>query len=127
MDKPKELIVTDVKVFAPAKDFPLSLSFYQALGWKTNWSDGKYAELELGGHRFFLQNYYQKGWANNFMFYINVEDLQSWYEHTSRVINNGNYGKARIKPPAKQAHGDIVSHVWDPTGILLHFAETVKN
>lgn len=119
----KQLSVTDVKVFAPTKDFELSVSFYKALGWTCNWSDGEYAEMELGGVRFFLQKYYHKGWANNFMFYINVEDVQAWFEHASEVIKNGRYGKARINAPSKQPHGDIVCHVWDPTGILLHFAQ----
>ena len=120
----KQLTVTDVKVFAPAKDFDLSLSFYRALGWKTNWTDGNLAELELGGVRFFLQNYYHKGWANNFMFYINVEDVDAWYQHATEVIENGDFGAARIKAPAKQSHGDIVCHVWDPCGVLLHFAQS---
>ena len=123
----KQLTVTDIKVFAPTKDFELSLSFYKELGWTCNWSDGKYAEMELGSVRFFLQKYYHKGWANNFMFYINVEDVQAWYEHALAVIRNGSYGKARINTPSKQPHGDIVCHVWDPTGILLHFAQAKKS
>ena len=122
----KQLTVTDVKVFAPTKDFELSLSFYKELGWNCNWSDGKYAEMELGGVRFFLQKYYHKGWANNFMFYINVDDVQAWYEHALRVIEEGDFGKARITAPEKQPHGDVVCHVWDPTGILLHFAQAEK-
>lgn len=123
----KELTVTDVKVFAPTKDFEQSVSFYKELGWTCKWSDGKYAEMELGNVRFFLQKYYHKGWANNFMFYINVKDVDAWYEHASHVIKNGDYGKARVNAPAKQSHGDIVCHVWDPTGILLHFAQTDEN
>ena len=43
------LSVADIKVFVPAKDFKLSLSFYQELGWKTVGLHEKLAELELGG------------------------------------------------------------------------------
>ena len=60
------------------------------------------------------------------MFYINVDNVQAWYQHASRVIAEGNFGKARIKAPEKQAHGDTVCHVWDPAGILLHFAQSEK-
>lgn len=119
----KQLAVTDIKVFAPAKDYKMSLSFYQELGWELLGDHGSLAELEMGGMRFFLQNYYHKGWANNFMFYINVEDVTAWYEHVSEVIKRGDFAKARIKAPEKQPHGDIVCHVWDPSGILLHFAQ----
>lgn len=122
----KQLSVIDVKVFVPAKDFKLSLTFYQELGWKTIGLHDKLAELELGGIRFFLQDYYNKGWANNFMFYINVEDTQAWYEHVLEVLEKGNFGKARANEPKQQPHGDIVTHVWDPSGVLLHFAQQMK-
>ena len=37
--------------------------------WKVNWraEDDTLAELELAGNRVYLQNYYNEGWANNFM------------------------------------------------------------
>ncbi|MEM8891016.1 MAG: hypothetical protein AAGD28_23770 [Bacteroidota bacterium] len=119
----RNLKTKDIKVFAPAKDFKQSLSFYQELGWNCNWQNEGLAELELGNARFFLQKYYQKDWANNFMFYIPVEDVQAWYEHVSEVLEKGDYGSAKVKAPEKQAHGDIVCIVWDPAGILLHFAQ----
>ncbi len=63
----------DIKVFVPAKDFKLSLDFYQKLGWTKNWQHEEgLAELEMAGVRFYLQNFYQKNWADNFMLYIPV-------------------------------------------------------
>ena len=117
------LSVADIKVFVPAKDFKLSLSFYEELGWKTVGLYGNLAELELGGVRFFLQDHYNRGWANNFMLYINVANTQAWYDHLSEVLKNGKYGKARVNEPKLQPHGDIVTHAWDPSGVLLHFAQ----
>lgn len=122
----EQLSVSDIKVFVPAKDFKLSLSFYQELGWETIGLHDKLAELELRGFRFFLQDYYNKGWANNFMFYINVEDAQAWYEHILKVLEDGRFGKARVNEPKRQSHGDIVTHAWDPSGVLLHFAQQTK-
>ncbi|MEL6588548.1 MAG: VOC family protein [Bacteroidota bacterium] len=119
------LTATDIKVFVPAKDYQQSMRFYQALGWKLLADHGKVAVMELGGVRFFLQDYYQKAWAHNFMLYINVEDVQAWYEHAKSVIENGAFGEAKIKAPEQQAHGDIVCYVWDPGGALLHFAQAV--
>lgn len=117
------LSVTDVKVFVPAKDFQLSLSYYQELGWKTIGQHDKLAELEIEGFRFFLQDYYNRGWANNFMIYVNVGDAQAWYEHVTDVVEKGNFGKARVNKPTLQSHGDIVTHAWDPSGVLIHFAQ----
>lgn len=59
------------------------------------------------------------------MFYINEEDAQAWYEYVQKVLAKGDFGKAGVKPPKKQSHGDIVTHVWDPSGVLLHFAQRI--
>ena len=48
----QNLSISDIKVFVPAKDYQLSLSFYQQLGWKLNADHGNLAEPELQGvHR----------------------------------------------------------------------------
>lgn len=116
--------IIDLKIFVPSKNFELSLKFYNELGWKTNWNhEGNLAELELSNHRFFLQNYYNKQWANNFMMYIDVEDTVEWYKHVKQLIEHGDYGSARLKPP-KQEDYALVTYVWDPCGVLLHLAQS---
>lgn len=122
-----ELTATDVKVFVPAKDYQQSLAFYKRLGWKVLADhDGGLAELELANVRLFLQNYYQKHWANNFMIYINVTDVQAWYQHVQQIIASGDFPKVRVKEPEQQSYGDRVCFVWDPSGVLLHIAQAEK-
>lgn len=115
----------DVKVFVPALNFQESIQFYEAMGWRSNFRDENddIAELELADSRFYLQNYYHKGWANNFMLLIKVEDAQAWWEQASAVIKAGKYKNARVKEPEEQPYGALVTHVWDPSGVLLHFAQ----
>lgn len=117
------LAVSDVKPFVPAKNFQESLQFYSAMGWKINWQDDGLAELELGGHRIFLQNYYNKDWAENWMLFVTVEDARAWYEHALVVIEEGRYESAKINLPKKQDYGAIATHVIDPSGVLIHFAQ----
>jgi predicted lactoylglutathione lyase len=119
------LNATDIKIFVPAKKFGESLQFYTALGWQINWQaeDNSLAELELANCRFYLQNYYHKGWANNFMMHITVEDAKAWWQHASKVIADGNYKYARLNEPKEESYGALVTHVWDPSGVLLHFAQ----
>jgi predicted lactoylglutathione lyase len=123
--KTMSLLATDVKVFVPAKNFQDSLQFYTALGWKLNFraENDDIAELELADCRFYLQNYYNKAWANNFMLHITVQDAQSWHDHAATVIEQGKWKHARLQAPQEQPYGALVTHVWDPSGVLLHFAQ----
>ena len=116
----------DVKVFVPAKSFETSRRFYTALGWTENWvHDGGLAELKLAGHRLYLQNFYAKDWAENFMIYVVVDDAQAWFDHVTDVIASGDFDGARVAPPKHEDHGALVTYVWDPSGVLLHLAQPV--
>ena len=113
----------DLRVFVPAKDFALSKAFYKALGWTLNWEDAELAEMEIADRRFLLQNYYKKEWADNFMIHVSIDDAQAWYERASSIIATGGYPGAKVNPPALQAYGALVTHLWDPSGVLLHLAQ----
>lgn len=121
------LTAKDVKMFVPALDFAKSLQFYEALGWQVNWvaDDNGLAILELANGRFYLQNYYNKEWADNFMMHIVVDDAHAWWEHANSVIATGNYKFARMQKPKEEPYGAVVTYVWDPSGVLLHFAQFV--
>lgn len=67
------LEITDVRVFVPAKDFSMSKSFYESLGWTVKWGDDNLALLEVADQRFYLQNYYAKEWAENFMLHASCD------------------------------------------------------
>lgn len=118
-----ELGASDVKPFVGAEDFEVSRDFYVAMGWTLQFDAGDLAELELGGCRFYLQNYYQREWCHNSMLHITVDDAQGWYERTRDLLESKNYGAARVKPPQRQDYGALVTFVWDPSGVLLHFAQ----
>jgi hypothetical protein len=95
------MAVEDVRAFVPALDFALSREFYEAIGWTTVWTDGDgLALMELGGHRFMLQDYYVREWAENFMMAVIVSDAGAWFRR-----------------------GATVTYVWDPCGVLLHFTQ----
>ena len=57
------------------------------------------------------------------MLHITVEDAEAWYQHVAGVLERRKYGAARVKEPAEQPYGALVTHVWDPVGVLLHFAQ----
>ncbi len=117
--------VKDVKVFVPTLDFDESLRFYTALGWRLNWRHEELAEVELAGVRLYLQKFYAKEWAENFMIYVVVADAAAWYDHIAAVLEDHDFSQARVAPPKEEPYGAIVTYVWDPCGVLIHFAQSV--
>ena len=60
------------------------------------------------------------------MMHITVDDAQAWWEHAYGVIEDGDYQRARVRRPQEQPYGALVTFVWDPSGVLLHFAQYHK-
>ena len=57
------------------------------------------------------------------MMHITVQDSKAWWQHASMVIGASNYKYARLKEPKEESYGALVTYVWDPSGVLLHFAQ----
>lgn len=116
--------VKDLRAFVPAKDFEESLRFYEALGFKKKWQheDGL-AELQIGRFRIWLQNYYVKEWAENFMISIEVDDAAEWWRHINDLIVRDKFDSINVKPPKEEPWGAIITYCWDPSGVLLHFTQ----
>jgi catechol 2,3-dioxygenase-like lactoylglutathione lyase family enzyme len=110
-------------VFVPAKDFALSKRFYAALGFHANWEEGDLAEYEIGGVRFLLQNLHHPIWAGHFVMHLRVDDAAAWARHAQAVIASGDYPGAKVAGPRDERWGFRTTYVWDPSGVLLHFAE----
>lgn len=121
------LQASDIKAFVGSKDFEESRDFYQAIGFRLNFDAGDLAEFELGNSRFYLQKYYQRKWCENTMLHITVEDAGAWYQHVVAVLERRKYGAARVREPTEQSYGALVTFVWDPVGVLLHFAQPLDN
>lgn len=120
----RDLSVSDVRAFVPSRDFDVSRAFYATLGWTTLWTDDEgLALLELGGHRFMLQNFFVQEWAENFMITVEVANVTDWYDHVVEAIANGEFGDARVAEPKHEDWGATVAYVWDPCGVLLHFTQ----
>jgi len=114
--------VVDVRPFVPSLNFESSRSFYRALGWVERWSDGGLALLSLGGCQLMLQDRYVKEWAENSMLTVEVASSDDWYDHVLDVLSAGAYADARVEEPREEGWARV-TYVWDPTGVLLHFAQ----
>ena len=115
--------IKDMKPFVPAKDFELSLRYYQALGATVNWQHDGLAEIDFGPSRIMLQDYYQKNWAENFVMHIPVDDATAWHTHIAAMVASGDYGEIRVSEPKAEPWCRLVTYAWDPAGVLLNLAQ----
>jgi len=115
--------VKDLKAFVPARDYTLAKQFYLDLGFTLNWSSDEVTEFSAGSFRFFLQPFYVKEHAENFMMSLNVDDADAWWQHVERIGLAEKYPGIMTKPPAMQPWGVRVLYLSDPTGVLWHIAD----
>jgi hypothetical protein len=113
----------DLRVMMPARNFALSKAFYEAIGCIVIDVSTHLALVELAERRFYLQNYYVKEWAENFVLYVVVENAYAWYEHLAKSLAGNQFAGARANRPRSEDYGALVTHLIDPSGVLIHFAQ----
>jgi hypothetical protein len=112
--------------FLPAKEYELSKSFYEALGFK-KLLDGDVAIFAIGASAFILQRGYNKAWAENCMMQLMVDDLDAWWAYIQQLDLPGKFSVQKPKPPAMQPWGLRVAYVYDPAGVLWHVCQRREN
>jgi catechol 2,3-dioxygenase-like lactoylglutathione lyase family enzyme len=115
--------ILDQRPFLATRNFRRSIDFYTRLGWTAIYQDADLALMEQGASRFFLQNAFVEQWAHNTMLHLVVDDAQAWYETAKRVKAEGGFDEVTVHPPRREAYGALATHVLDPAGILLFFAQ----
>jgi hypothetical protein len=114
--------VKSLRAFVPAKDFPLSKRFYADIGFDVQDIGPSLASVSADAHSFILQNYFVPEWADNFMLYLLVDDLATWWERVLSADLTGRYGVRAPRPPSREPWGHDVAHVVDPSRVLWHIA-----
>jgi predicted enzyme related to lactoylglutathione lyase len=115
--------ITDQRIFLPTKDLGESVDFYGRLGWRVRFREDTLAMMELGASRIFLQKYFQPEWAGNTMVHFVVDDAVGWQELAERVKAEGGFEAVKVIEAKRADYGALVTHVIDPAGVLLHFAQ----
>ena len=121
-----ERLISEIRAFRPflpSKDFGTSLEFYRAVGFEAYLLGETLAELRLGPHAFLLQGYYVKEWAENTMMHVLVEDVQAWWRHVEPLDLAGRFGVQPPAPSRAEPWGLTVAYLFDPAGVLWHFAQ----
>jgi catechol 2,3-dioxygenase-like lactoylglutathione lyase family enzyme len=118
--------VVSIRPFVPAKDFDKSIDFYSALGFTATRYGSEIAGLQLGLFGFLLQKYDVPAYAEQFMMQMVVDDLDRWWEKIAILELAQKFGVQAPSAPAMQPWGVRTAYVFDPTGVLWHFAENSR-
>lgn len=118
--------VLKMRAFLPAKDFNKSRKFYECLGFQSTKINEKSLEMRLGSgsssFAFFLQDFYVKELSENLMMQLLVKDIDAWWDHIAAQSLERNFEVVPPRQPSLQPWGLRVAYVWDPSGVLWHFA-----
>ncbi len=110
-----------IRPFIGAKDFATSRSFYRDLGFEEVVLSPQMSLFKTGGLGFYLQNGYVKDWVDNTMVFLEVEDVQRFWDELVALNLDYTYD-IRLTPIRTEPWGrECFLH--DPSGILWHFGE----
>ncbi|MDH3636490.1 MAG: hypothetical protein OES20_17475 [Gammaproteobacteria bacterium] len=116
--------INDFKPFVPSNDYAVSKAFYECMGFKINWDSEEVCEIDTSfGYRFLLLPRNHNNNAHSLMLHFLVNSAQEWYDHFEDIGLTRKFAGTKVAKPELMPWGLLITHVWDPAGVLLHFAE----
>lgn len=111
-----------IRPFVGAKDFELSRRFYRDLGFEEVPLSPNMSLFKINGLGFYLQNANVKDWIDNTMIFLEVDDVNRYWNELQTLDLPAKYAGARLTPIQNNDWGrECFLH--DPSGILWHFGE----
>lgn len=112
----------ELKPFVPARDYPLSLRFYQDMGFTLASDTEGIAYFHHQNVAFLLQDFYSKELAENLMLHLLVEDVDAWWARLRERDLAGHYG-VRCSPVERRPWRMRDFVLTDPSGVLWRVAQ----
>jgi hypothetical protein len=114
-----------IRPFIGAKDFEVSRSFYRDMGFQENVLFHDMSLFKTEGLGFYLQDADVKDWIDNTMVFMEVEDVDQYWNELLSLDLTAKYKNVKLTPIRKYDWGkECFLH--DPSGILWHFGEFTK-
>jgi catechol 2,3-dioxygenase-like lactoylglutathione lyase family enzyme len=115
---------TSIRAFLGAKNFAISRRFYQDLGFEESVISHNLSYFNTGELGFYLQDAYVQDWVDNTMIFLEVDDVDRYWQEISALDLPSKYENVRLVPIRVQDWGkEFFLH--DPSGILWHFGAFV--
>ena len=114
--------IKSIRPFIGAKDFKISRSFYRDLGFEETVLETNFSVFKTNAIAFYLQDYYTKEWIDNTMIFLEVDNVERYYNELLALNVSEKYPNVKLVPIRDLAWGrECFLH--DPSGILWHFGE----
>ena len=114
--------IKSIRPFIGAKDFAVSRAFYRDLGFEEVEIDPKFSVFKKGDFAFYLQDYYSKEWIENTMIFLEIENVDLYWEELVSLNLQEKYDSIRLVPTKTEVWGKEC-FLLDPAGVLWHFGE----
>jgi ribonucleotide reductase beta subunit family protein with ferritin-like domain len=115
-----------IRPFIGAKDFNLSRAFYKNLGFEESAISKNMSYFKIFDTLgFYLQDAYVKDWVDNTMIFVEVENIEQYYNELKSLELEQKYKGVKLIPIKKDVWGSEC-FLHDPSGILWHFGEFNK-
>jgi hypothetical protein len=116
-----QLNTKSIRPFIGTKDFNQSKSFYIDLGFEEIIISNNLVYFKINDTLgFYLQDAYVKDWINNTMLFVEVENVEDYYNKLLNLGLPNKYKNVRLIPIKKETWGSEC-FLHDPSGILWHF------
>ena len=112
-----------IRPFIGAKNFEVSRRFYSELGFHESILSNTMSVFKTAeGLAFYLQDAYVQDWVDNTMIFLEVEDVELYWNELLSLDLTNKYKNVKLTPIRVYDWGkECFLH--DPSGILWHFGE----
>ena len=114
-----------IRPFIGANNYEVSKQFYRDLGFEEVVLFPNMSLFQNETIGFYLQDAYVKDWVDNTMIFMEVEDVNFFYNQIAALDLPSKYPTVRLLPVKKLDWGSV-SYLHDPSGILWHIGQFNK-
>jgi hypothetical protein len=116
-------VAKSISSFIGAKNFEESRLFYKDLGFEESVISKSMSYFKVTDTLgFYLQNAYVKDWIDNSMIFLEVDDVNRYWNELQNLELHQKYKNVRLTSIREESWGkECFLH--DPSGILWHFGE----
>ncbi|AII53702.1 glyoxalase [Hymenobacter sp. APR13] len=114
--------IRSLRPFIGAKEYNVSRHFYRTFGFTETVLSPAMSLFSLGGVSFYLQDAYVPDWVDNTMLFLEVEDVEQYWQQLTTLDLPGQFAGVKVLPIREEAWGKEC-FVHDPAGVLWHIGE----